>query len=184
MHQTVKLIFRVFFATVIFIITLSLLITCFTKINEIIHADDNYAHAKTLSLKSSPQEQFVLLSNNQKSDNALFVLIAGNGYIAKTSCDHYAKLCSDNDNQSHSRQINTVDLIKIGQYNYIQHVQYFDTRTNQSSFIEFSKQEIQQFYQNDIAGLKYVVFGIGLFALAALFISCKILKNFRRFINK
>ena len=184
MHQTVKLIYRLFFAAVIFVITLSLLMTCVSKINDIIHADEKYQQAQTLSLTSSAKEQFVLVSNNQKPDNALFVLIAGNGYIAKSSCEHYTKLCSNDDNQTHSRQINTVDLIKIGQSSYIQHVNYVDTRTGQTSDFTFSEKEIQQFYQNDIHNLKYVVFGVGLFALAALFISFKILKNFRRFIGK
>ncbi|GAA5557315.1 hypothetical protein Asch01_02038 [Acinetobacter schindleri] len=184
MHQTVKLVFRLFLATVIFLVTLALCFTCFAKIQEIMQAEQHYQQGKSLSLTSSPDQQYVLLSNNQKPDHAIFVLIAGNGYISKSSCTHYTVLCSDDFNQSHTRQIDQVKLFKAGEFSYIQQVKYKDSRTGQVSEFSYSANEIQQFYQQDIAGLKYVVFGISLFALAALFVSFKLIRNFRRFLNK
>ena len=184
MHKSILTVFRLFFAAVIFIVTLSLFVTCFAKFYEILQADENYAQAQHISLISNEKEQFVLVSNNQKPDNAIYVLIAGNGYVAKVSCDHYAKLCSDDDNTSHTRQIQSINLFKAGQHTYIKNVSYTDSRTAQKSQLEFSPNEIEQFYKNDISNLKYVIFGVGLFALAALYVSVKILKNFRRFIGK
>ena len=40
------------------------------------------------------------------------------------------------------------------------------------------------FYQADVSSLKYATFGIGLFALAAVFVSFRILRNFKKFIRK
>ena len=105
MHQTVKTIFRLCFASVIFLITLSLCFTCFAKIQEILQAEQHYQQATSIPLKSTAGEQYVLVSNNQRPDNAIFILIAGNGYVAKINCEHYSALCSDEDNQSHTRQI-------------------------------------------------------------------------------
>jgi len=184
MHQTVKLVFRLFLATVIFLVTLALCFTCFAKIQEIMQAEQYYQQGKSFNLTTSPDQQYVLLSNNQKPDHAIFVLIAGNGYISKSSCTHYTALCSDDFNQSHTRQIDQVKLFKAGQFSYIQQVKYKDSRTGQVSEFSYSANEIQQFYQQDIAGLKYVVFGISLFALAALFVSFKLIRNFQRFLNK
>ncbi|MGE8538823.1 MAG: hypothetical protein ACN6NI_06035 [Acinetobacter sp.] len=184
MHQTVKTIFRLCFAGVIFLITLSLCFTCFAKMQEILQAKQHYQQATNIPLKSTAGEQYVLLSNNQRPDNAIFILIAGNGYVAKINCEHYSALCSDDDNQSHTRQIQTVDLIKAGNLFYIEKIQFRDSRTGKATALEYSKDDIQQFYQNDISNLKYIVFAIALFALAALFVSFKILKNFRRFLQK
>ncbi len=184
MHQTVKTIFRLCFASVIFLITLSLCFTCFAKIQEILQAEQHYQQATSIPLKSTAGEQYVLVSNNQRPDNAIFILIAGNGYMAKINCEHYSALCSDEDNQSHTRQIQTVDLIKAGNLFYIEKIQFRDSRTGKATALEYNKQEIQQFYQNDMSNLKYTVFAIALFALAALFVSIKILRNFRRFLHK
>ena len=93
MHQTVKTIFRLCLAAVIFSITLSLMFTCVAKIQEILKADQYYQQAVSIPLKSNTKAQYVLVSNNQRPDNALFILIAGNGYVAKISCEHYAALC-------------------------------------------------------------------------------------------
>lgn len=184
MHQTIKTIFRFCFALVIFMVTLSLCITCVSKIQEIMHADQAYQQAKSFRLVSTPEQQYVLVSDNQKPNNAVFVLIAGNGYISKTSCEHYAKLCSDEINQSHTRQIENIHLFRVAHHTYIEQVQWRDSRTGQVTQLEYSKNEIQQFYQNDISNLKYTVFGIALFTLAALYVSVKLLRNFRRFLTK
>ncbi|TSH77793.1 hypothetical protein E2K73_03305 [Acinetobacter sp. RF15A] len=184
MHQTVKIIFRLCFAAVIFIVTLSLVLTCFIKVRDIMNAEQHYQQATPLSLKSDPHTQYVLLSNNQKPDNTIFILIAGNGYIAKISCDHYPALCTDDYNQSHTRQIQTIDLIKAGNFFYIKNIQYRESRSGQVSHFNYSPQELQQFYKNDIYHLKFIVVVVALFALAALFVSLKILRNFRQFLNK
>ena len=184
MHQTVKTIFRFCFASVIFLITLSLCFTCFAKIQEILHTEQHYQQATSIPLRSTTGEQYVLVSNNQRPDNAIFILIAGNGYVAKINCEHYSTLCSDDYNQSHTRQIQSVDLIKAGNLFYIEKIQFRDSRTGNATSLEYTQDDIQQFYQNDISNLKYTVFAIALFTLAALFVSIKILKNFRRFLHK
>lgn len=184
MHQTVKTIFRLCFASVIFLVTLSLCFTSFAKIQEILQAEQHYQQATSIPLKSTASEQYVLVSNNQRPDNAIFILIAGNGYVAKINCEHYSTLCSDDYNQSHTRQIQNIDLIKAGNLFYIEKIQFRDSRASKETTLKYSKQDIQQFYQNDISNLKYTVFAITLFALAALFVSIKILRNFRRFLYK
>jgi hypothetical protein len=184
MHQTIKIVFRTCFAAVIFIVTFALFLTCFAKFQEILQADHEYTNAQTVNLKSDTKNQFVLVSNNQSPDNALFLHLAGQGYVAKIKCDHYSALCTDEINQSHTRQVQNIDLLKVGTHWYIQKVDYRDSRTQQKQQFEYSLAEIKQFYDNDISNLKYVIFGIALFALAALFVSIKIIKNFRRFLNK
>ena len=184
MHQTVKTIFRLCLAAVIFLVTLSLMFTCVAKIQEILKADQYYQQAASIPLKSSAKAQYVLVSNNQRPDNALFILIAGNGYVAKISCEHYAALCTDDYNQSHTRQIQNVNLVKVRNYFYIENIQFQDSRTGQITKVSYSKNELKQFYNNDISNLKYILFAISLFTLAALFVSIKILKNFRRFLEK
>lgn len=184
MHQTVKTVFRICFAGVIFIVTFALFLTCFAKFQEILHADREYANAQTVQLKSEADKKFVLVSNNQNPDNAIFLQLAGQGYIAKIKCQHYALLCTDEMNQSHTRQIQDIELLKVGTHWYIQNVTYRDSRTLQQQQFEYTPAEVKQFYDNDISHLKYVIFGVALFAFAALFVSVKIIKNFRRFLNK
>lgn len=184
MHQTVKTVFRICFATVIFMVTLALFLTCFAKFQEILQADHEYTNAQTIHLKSDAKNQFVLVSNNQNPDNAIFLHLAGQGYVAKIKCEHYKALCTDEMNQSHTRQIQNIDLLKVGTHWYIQKVLYRDSRTQKQQQFEYSSAELKQFYDNDIRNLKYVIFGVALFAFAALFVSIKIIKNFRRFLNK
>lgn len=184
MHHTIKLIFRACFAAVIFTVTAALLLTCFSKAYEIAQAQQNFAQAKKTHLQSTAQEQLVLLSNNQKPDQAVYVAIAQNGYIAKAACQHYPEICLDEYNQQQTRQVQNIDLIKAGNFHYIQNVQYTDSRTQRSQRLSYTPEQIQQFYLQDVADLKYVVFGVGLFALAALFVSFRILRNFKKFLNK
>ncbi|ANF81342.1 hypothetical protein A3K93_03445 [Acinetobacter sp. NCu2D-2] len=184
MHKTVLTLFRLFLALIIFTVTLSLVLTCFTKLNEIIKADQYYQDAKTLSLQSQNDRQFVLVSNNKKSDQAIFILLANQGYVSKVSCEHYAQLCLDEDNQTHTRQIQSIDLIKIGQQHYIQKLSYVDSRNGQAKNFEYSQSEIHQFYQQDVSNLKYIIFAIALFAIAALYVSFRILRNFKQFLGR
>lgn len=185
MHHTVKTIFRLCLATMIFFITLALLFTCAVKIQEIVNADQNFMQKQSFSLSSTAKEQFVLLSNNQDPDNAVFILIANQGYVAKINCEHHAKdLCVDDDNKSHTRQISQANLVKAGQWFYIQDVAYRDSRSGKTAEFHYTDAQIQQFYQNDVSALKYKVFGIALFAAIALYVSSRILCHFRRFLTK
>ncbi|TCB61093.1 hypothetical protein [Acinetobacter terrae] len=185
MHQTVKTIFRLFFAVVIFLITLALFFSAYSKSKEILQADQQFQQAKHISLKSTDQEQLVLVSNNKRPDQAIFILIAQNGYIAKLNCEHYLQdICTDEYNQLHTRQIQQLDLLKVGQQDYIENVRYQDSRTQKQQQWSYSTQQIQQFYQADIASLKYIVFSIVLFALAALYVSIRIIRNFKKFLTR
>lgn len=184
MHHTIKLIFRICFAAVIFIVTIALILTCLSKSNEILQAKQTFAQAEKVHLQSSVQEQLVLLSNNQKPDEAVYIALAQKGYLAKSSCAHYPEICLDQYNQQQTRQIQSIDLVHAGNFHYIQHVDYTDSRTQQRQTLHYSSEQIQQFYEADISNLKYVVFGVGLFALAALYVSIRILRNFKKFINK
>lgn len=185
MHQTVKTLFRLFFAVVIFLITLALFFSAYSKSKEILQADQHFQQAKHISLKSTAQEQLVLVSNNKRPDQAIFILIAQNGYIAKLSCEHYLQdICTDEYNQLHTRQIQQLDLLKVGQQHYIENITYQDSRTQKQQQWSYSKQQIQQFYQADIASLKYIVFSMVLFALAALYVSIRILRNFKKFLTR
>ena len=185
MHQTVKTIFRLFFAVVIFLITLALFFSAYSKSKEILQADQAFQQAKHISLKSTDQEQLVLVSNNKRPDQAIFILIAQNGYIAKLNCEHYLQdICTDEYNQLHTRQIQQLDLLKVGQQHYIENIRYQDSRTHKQQQWSYSTQQIQQFYQADIASLKYIVFSIVLFALAALYVSIRIIRNFKKFLTR
>ncbi|OAL78564.1 hypothetical protein AY606_09135 [Acinetobacter sp. SFB] len=185
MHQTVKTLFRLFFAVVIFLITLALFFSAYSKSKEILQADQHFQQAKHIPLKSTAQEQLVLVSNNKRPDQAIFILIAQNGYIAKLSCEHYLQdICTDEYNQLHTRQIQQLDLLKVGQQYYIENITYQDSRTQKQQQWAYSKQQIQQFYQADIASLKYIVFSMVLFALAALYVSIRILRNFKKFLTR
>jgi len=72
----------------------------------------------------------------------------------------------------------------VGQQHYIENITYQDSRTQKQQQWSYSKQQIQQFYQVDIASLKYIVFSILLFALAALYVSIRILRNFKNFLTR
>jgi hypothetical protein len=168
MPQTLKTVFRLCLTSIIFLIT-----------------EKNFSQKQSFTLKSTPQEQFVLVSNNQNPDNAVFVLIATYGYVAKISCKHHlTDLCNDQYNKSHTRQISQAHVIKAGQWFYIQNVAYRDNHTGKTKEFKYSDMQIQQFYQDDVSMLKYTVFGIGLFSAIALYVSSRILRNFRRFITK
>jgi hypothetical protein len=185
MHETVKTTFRLFFAVIIFLITLALFFSAYSKSKEILQADQQFQQATQVKLKSTAQEQLVLVSNNKRPDQAIFIVIAQNGYIAKLNCEHYLQdICTDEYNQSHTRQIQQLDLLKVGQQHYIENISYQDSRTQKQQHWSYSKQQIQQFYQADISSLKYIVFSIVLFALAALYVSIRILRNFKKFLGR
>lgn len=185
MHHTVKTIFRLVLAASVLLVTLSLCFTFIVKLQQIITASERLADAEQHHLRSTAERPLVLLSNNQKPDEKLWVTIAQKGYLAQMSCQHYAEdLCVDRYNQKHTRQIQDVSLLHVNQLWYIQNVSYRDSLTQQVSKFEYTAAQIQQFYQNDISELKYRLFAIGLFALAALFASFKLLRNFKQFLAR
>ena len=111
--------------------------------------------------------------------------MANQGYIAKLNCDHYlTDICVDDYNGQHTRQIQSIELLKAGQFNYIQQVSYLDTRTQDVKTLCYTPEQIQQFYRADMSNLKYVVFGILLFACIALYVSVRIARNFKQFLNR
>ena len=89
MHQTIKTVFRLCFATSIFLITLALVWTCIVKTLEIKNATQALAQAQQFELKSTTAKPLVLVTNNQKPDESVFILVANQGFIAKMSCEHY-----------------------------------------------------------------------------------------------
>ncbi|MGY5392218.1 hypothetical protein [Acinetobacter sp. NigerLNRRAM0016] len=185
MHQTIKTVFRLCFAASIFLITLALVWTCIVKTLEIKNATQALSQAQQFELKSTAAKPLVLVTNNQKPDESVFILVANQGFIAKMSCEHYAQdLCTDAENQSHRRQIDVLGLKQIGQQHYIQHIQLHDSQTQKVSRFAYSDAQIQAFFQQDIQQLKYVVFGIAIFALIALYVSFRILRNFKQFLRK
>ena len=185
MHQTIKTVFRLFFAGVIFLITAALIWTCISKTQEILQAETHYQKAKTISLDSTAQEQLVLVSNNKSPDNAIFIVVANNGFIAKINCEHYlSDICLDDYNQSHTRQIQHIELLQTRQLSYIKNVTFTDSRNKKQITLSYNENQLKQFYQHDISGLKFIVFGVALFALAAIYVSIRILRNFKSFLNK
>lgn len=174
-----------FFALIIFLTTFALLLTCFAKSKEILNADQAFAAAESFKMNSSPDQTLLLLSNNQAPDDQIYLHIAHQGNIAKLSCAHYLNdICVGDYNQQHTRQIQSIELFKVGQLNYIQQVTYRDTRTQQIKTLRYSTTQIQQFYRSDVSNLKYVVFGVFLFVLIALYVSLRIARNFKQFLNR
>ena len=98
MHQTVKTIFRLCLAAVIFLVTLSLMFTCVAKVQEILKADQYYQQAVSIPLKAVPKHNmyWCLIINVQTM--RCLSLLRGNGYVAKISCEHYVALCTDDYN--------------------------------------------------------------------------------------
>ncbi len=94
MHQSLKFIFRLILALIIFTVTLALLLTCYSKFNTLAQANMWLEHRQQIELVSSNQQSYLLLSNSQKPDRAIFIVLKGKGYISKISCEHYqATLC-------------------------------------------------------------------------------------------
>ncbi|WP_151707415.1 MULTISPECIES: hypothetical protein [unclassified Acinetobacter] len=185
MPFTFKTVFRMFFALIIFLTTFALFLTCFAKGKDIWQADQNFAAAQTFKMNSSPEQTLVLLSNNKAPDEHIYLHVANQGYIAKLSCDHYlTDICVDDYNEQHTRQIQSIELFKAGPFNYIQQVSYLDTRTQQIKTLRYTAEQIQQFYRADVSNLKYVIFGVLLFALIALYVSVRIARNFKQFLNR
>ena len=174
-----------FFALIIFLTTFALFLTCFAKTKEILQAEQTFAAAQSFKMNSRPDQTLVLLSNNKAPDHTIYLHEAHKSYIAKLSCDHYlTDICVDDYNEQHTRQIQSIELLKAGQFNYIQQVSYLDTRTQDVKTLRYTPEQIQQFYRADMSNLKYVVFGVLLFACIALYVSVRIARNFKQFLNR
>ena len=185
MHQSLKFIFRLILALIIFTVTLALLLTCYSKFNTLAQANTWLEHRQQIELVSSNQQSYLLLSNSQKPDRAIFIVLKGKGYISKISCEHYqATLCLSGYDKSPYREVQKAVLQIIGPYQYIQSINYVDTQTNMPSNLTLTQQQVINFYQQDMSALKYYLLGVFLFTIIALISSIRILKNFRSFLTK
>ena len=185
MHQTIKKIFRFIVALCIFMITAALLVTCLVKAQEIINADRNYQQRKEVHYQTDQRQQYILMSNNQKPDQAALIVLQDHGYVTKLDCTHYEKtICTDDYNLFSTRYIQQVTIQSIGHYNYFQNIQWNDIKTKQPTSLVWSQQEIQQFYQNDITNLKYILTALMLFSIIGLYVCYRIIRNFRQFLER
>jgi len=177
MHQSLKFIFRLILALIIFTVTLALLLTCYSKFNTLAQANTWLEYRQQIELVSSNQQSYLLLSNSQKPDRAIFIVLKGKGYISKISCEHYqTTLCLSGYDKSPYREVRKAVLQIIGPYQYIQ--------SNMPSNLTLTQQQVINFYQQDMSALKYYLLGVFLFTIIALISSIRILKNFRSFLTK
>ena len=157
--------------------------TCVVKTLEFTHSSNNPDHILTLS--SNAQTEYRLLSNNQKPDEKLWIVIKNQGYIVTLNCQHYLKtLCTDQDNQHPFRKIDHVTLQRFNDKYYIQDITYTNTQNMQQNTVKFSVQDIQSFHQADLITLRNQIITLSLFALFALYVCFRILRDFRKFLNK
>ena len=181
--MNVKITFRYIYAAIIFIISFMLLWTCIVKTQEFLQAQQ--VQPKKFSLSSNQTTEYRLLSNNQKPDQLLYVLIPNQGFIAKINCEHYlATLCTDQNNQTQFRRIDQIDLLAFKQHVYIQNIRYTNTQDLKPQSFQFTNPQIQAFYQVDIQQLKYQLFTLALFSLFALYVCFRMIRNFKSFLNK
>ncbi|WP_228258817.1 hypothetical protein [Acinetobacter ihumii] len=185
MHQTVKKIFRFSVALCIFVITAALVMTCLVKTQEILHADRDYQDRKVLDYQTDHDRQYILVSNNQKPDQAALVVLKDHGYVAKVACVHYQKtICIDDYNLFSTRYIQQVSLQAIGSHLYFRTIQWNDIKTSQLTSLSWSEQDIQQFYQNDITNLKYILGALILFSMIGIYVCYRLIRNFKQFLER
>ena len=178
-----KVLFRSFYALILVLISLMLIWTCIIKTVELLNTYN--VKAKTTTLSSQPQIEYFLLSNNQKPDEKLFIVIPNQGYVTEVNCTHYlTTLCLDQDNQHQFRRVDAVTLQSYNSLNYIENITFTNTQNMQQSTLKFTAQDIQSFYKNDLAEWRNQIITLSLFAIFALYVCFRILKNFRQFLNK
>lgn len=181
--MTFKMLFRCFYAFVLILITAMLIWTCVVKTLEFTRSNTIPDQSSTFS--SNNQIEYRLLSNNQKPDEKLWIVIKNQGYIAKLNCQHYLKtLCTDQDNQHPFRKIDHVTLQRFNDKYYIQDITYTNTQNMQQDTVKFSAQDIQSFHKADLIILRNQIITLSLFALFALYVCFRILRDFRKFLNK
>lgn len=181
--MTFKMLFRCFYAFVLILITTMLIWTCVVKTLELTRSSNTPDHVSTFS--SNTQTEYRLLSNNQKPDKKLWIVIKNQGYIAELNCEHYLKtLCTDQDNQHPFRRIDHVTVQRFNDKYYIQEMSYTNTQNMQQNTVKFSAQDIRSFHQADLITLRNQIITLSLFALFALYVCYRILRDFRKFLNK
>ncbi|OTG81041.1 hypothetical protein [Acinetobacter sp. ANC 4648] len=181
--MNIKTVFRSFYAAIIFIITLILIWTSIVKAQEVLQA--NHVQPRSFSLQSNEKIEYRLSSQRSKSDQNIYVHIPNQGYIVKISCAHYLQdICTDVDNQNQSRKILNLDLVAYKHNVYIKNLKYINTETMQQKAIQYTEQQIRDFYNTDIQNLKYQLFSMVLFSLFALYVSFRVLRNFKSFLAK
>ncbi|MBJ9986051.1 hypothetical protein IAE19_11460 [Acinetobacter sp. S40] len=184
MHQTIKKVFRLSLAICIFVITAALVITCVVKAEDILKGTEAYQSRKVIQFDTDANHQYILMSNNQRPDQAALIVLKDQGYMAKLSCEHYlATVCTDQYNLFSTRYLHKATIQSIGNYFYFQNLQWIDIQNNQSTSLTWSQQDIQQFYQNDINNLKYILGALILFSFSGLYVCYRILRNFKTFIH-
>ncbi|WP_111859878.1 hypothetical protein [Acinetobacter sp. CFCC 10889] len=178
-----KIIFRYFFATLIFIVSALLIWTTVVKTYEAFTA--HQVQAQFTHLASTTNKEFRLVSNNQKPDQKIFITIPNQGYIFTISCEHYMNsLCTDADNQHYFRQIKAIDLIHYRSHHYIQNISYQNTQSLENKHFHFDQQQITAFYAKDIESLKFQLILLWFFSLFAIYVCIRILRDFQTFLNK
>lgn len=178
-----KIVFRYFFAFVIFLVSLILIWTTSVKTVEVFNAP--HVKATSTQLSSTSAQEFCLIGNNQKPDQKLFITIPNQGYVATISCIHYMdSLCTDQDNQHQFRKINSIKIINYKSNQYIQHIDFTNTQTLQKKSFDFTEQQIADFYTADTEKLKFQLIPLFFFSLFAIYVSVRILRNFKTFLNK
>lgn len=185
MHQTLKIVVRLILATCIFLITAALILTCITKSYEIWSAQDEYKNKQISHIRTNENHTYRLLSNNKKPHQAFYIVLQDQGYIAKFNCENYINsLCIDKYNEVGTRIVQNATFQNIGQHSYIQNIEFLDSQTNMIGSFNWSQKEIDALYAEDMKGLKFIVVGISIFALIAIYCSFRIIRNFRRFLEK
>lgn len=178
-----KIAFRYFFAFIIFLISLILIWTTSVKTAEVFTA--HQVQPQSSQLKSTTAQEFRLVSNNQKPDQKVFITIPNQGYIVAVSCLHYmTSLCTDPNNQHQFRKINSIQIINYNAHQYIQNIDFTNTQTLQNETFHFTESEIAKFYAADIEKLKFQLIPLFFFSLFAMYVSIRILRNFKTFLNK
>lgn len=181
--MTLKMLFRCFYAFVLILITAMLIWTCVIKTLELTHIKNTADNVTTFA--SNTQTEYRLLSNNKKPDQKILITIPNQGYIAEINCEHYLNtLCTDADNQHPFRKINKITLQNYGNKSYIQDISYTNTQDMQQKSFQFKQVDIQSFRALDKTTLIHQIISLCLFALFAIYVCFRILKDFRRFLNK
>ena len=67
---------------------------------------------------------------------------------------------------------------------YIQDITYTNTQNMQQDTVKFSAQDIQSFHKADLIVLRNQIITLSLFTLFALYVCFRILRDFRKFLNK
>lgn len=184
MHQSIKKLFRLFWAICIFLITLALVVTCGVIAKELLTTQQNIQNKHILKFESSPSQQYILMSNNKKPDQQALIVLKNQGYISKIKCEHYlTDICTDHENLLANRNIQHATLEKIGRYQYFQEIQWQDNQTGEINRLNWSPAQIHNFYQTDMTSLKYTLLALCIFAAIGLYCCYRLIRNFKKFLN-